>query len=113
MHRYGLNFSPHYKGSNLKSDLDSSDKRQSKLSDKLKNYNAWLNPKLCGNGEALKECHYFSLDLHFSKIGTINYRCANLIFKGYIVRSRIMLFKVNSVLKSLNLGLLAIHKMLL
>ena len=92
MHKYGLNFSPNYKGSNLKSDLVSRDKRQSKLSDKLKNYSAWLNPKLCGNGEALKECYYFSLDLQFSKIGTINYHCANLIFKGYIVRRRIMLF---------------------
>lgn len=90
MHKYGLNFSPNYKGSNLKSDLVSRDKRQSKLSDKLKNYSAWLNPN--GNGEALKECHYFSLDLQFSKIGTINYHCANLIFKGYIVRRRIMLF---------------------
>lgn len=92
MHKYGLNFSPNYKGSNLKSDLVSRDKKQSKLSDKLKNYRAWLNPKLCGNGEALKECYYFSLDLQFSKISTINYRCANLIFKGYIVRRKIMLF---------------------
>lgn len=92
MHKYGLNFSPNYKGSNLKSDLVSRDKRQSKLSDKLKNYNPWLNPKLGGNGEALKECHYFSLDLQFYKIGNINYRCANLIFKGYIVRRRITLF---------------------
>ena len=57
--RNGLNFSPNYKGSNLKSDLVSHGKRQSKLSDKLKNYKAWLNPKLCGNGEALKACHYF------------------------------------------------------
>ena len=90
--RNGLNFSPNYKGSNLKSDLVSHGKRQSKLSDKLKNYKAWLNPKLRGNGEALKACHYFSLDLQYSKIGTINYRCADLIFKGYIARRRIMLF---------------------
>ena len=56
--RNGLNFSPNYKGSNLKSDLVSHDKRQSKLSDKIKNYGKNLAVTSTNVNKTLRSVHF-------------------------------------------------------